>query len=160
MPVARGAPRLDEALGDVALAAAVDGGVHRQAEGVVAGVDRAPDIVVHPGIVAAHVELEDARPVAAGRGTLLEAGFVTELTHDRHAEPRGARAAGRGALGVEDSSEPTGASMTGMRRSPAEEAAGASTAETSRSTRGRKAMLSSARRLRRSVVSVSVPPTR
>src|SRR6185437_13351931 len=79
----RGAPRLDEALGDVALPPAVGGGVHREAERIVTGADRAADIVVHPGVVAAHVELEDARPVAAGRGTLLKARLGDGADDDR-----------------------------------------------------------------------------
>ena len=44
---------------DVALAAAVEGGVHGEAEGIVAGLDAATDDVVHPGAVADEVELED-----------------------------------------------------------------------------------------------------
>ncbi len=53
------------ALGDVALAPAVAVGVDGQAEGVVAVVDRAADMVVDPGLVAAHVKLKDLEPVAA-----------------------------------------------------------------------------------------------
>ena len=62
--------------------------------------------------------------------------------------------------GSKDSSEPTGASITGsliLRPKISDEG---SIDETSRSTRGLKAMESSAILLRRSVVSVSVPPIR
>ena len=58
-----------------------------------------------------------------------------------------------------DSSEPIGARMTGMRRSRPRKLAFAVRFDTSRMTRGRKAMESRAIRLRRKVVSVSVPPT-
>jgi hypothetical protein len=53
-----------------------------------------------------------------------------------------------------------GAIITGMRTGLPRKVEVASTLETSRSTRGRNASESIARRLRRSVVSVSVPPTR
>ena len=56
--------------------------------------------------------------------------------------------------------EPIGASMTGMRVGRPRRVALASTLETSRRTRGRKAIESRAWRLRRSVVSVSAPPIR
>src|SRR4051794_3836173 len=46
-------------LGDVALAAAVAVGVNRQTEGAVALFGGAPDMIVDPGRVAAHVELKD-----------------------------------------------------------------------------------------------------
>ena len=62
--------------------------------------------------------------------------------------------------GVKDSMEPMGANITGMRMVRPRKVDVESTLETSRSTRGRKAMASRARRLRRSVVSVSVPPVR
>ena len=62
--------------------------------------------------------------------------------------------------GSKDSSEPTGASMTGRRSFMPRKLAVQSTLETSRSTRGRSAIASSAARLRRSVVSLSVAPTR
>ena len=55
--------------------------------------------------------------------------------------------------------EPMGASMTGMRSLSPRKVDEQSTADTSRSTRGRKAMESRARRLRFRVVSVSAPPT-
>src|SRR3954471_148113 len=50
-------------LRDIALAPTVAVGVDRQAERVVAAVHRAPDMVVDPRLVAAHIELEDAEPV-------------------------------------------------------------------------------------------------
>ena len=62
--------------------------------------------------------------------------------------------------GVKLSIEPIGAIITGMRTGLPRKLEVASTFETSRSTRGRKASESMARRLRRSVVSVSVAPTR
>jgi len=62
--------------------------------------------------------------------------------------------------GVKLSMEPIGAISTGRRTGLPRKVDVASTLETSRSTRGRNASESIARRLRRSVVSVSVPPTR
>ena len=62
--------------------------------------------------------------------------------------------------GVNDSTEPMGASMTGRRTGSPNHVPALSIAVTSRRTRGRKAIESSAWRFRRSVVSVSVPPTR
>src|SRR5712692_3743575 len=60
------------ALGDVALAPAVAVGVDGQAEGRVALVDRAADVMVDPGRIAAHIELEDPEPVGRGLGGLVE----------------------------------------------------------------------------------------
>src|SRR5207244_7258905 len=64
------APGLDEAPGQIPLAAAVDGGVYGEAERGVAVVLRALDVVVHPRVVAAHVELEDAAVVGRRRDRL------------------------------------------------------------------------------------------
>src|SRR2546421_527487 len=69
-------PRLHEAPGEVALAPAVAGGVDGDGEGGVAVVDGAPHPVVDEGIVAAHVELEDAEVV---RG--LRHGLEPGMTH-------------------------------------------------------------------------------
>ena len=62
--------------------------------------------------------------------------------------------------GWNDSSDPTGASITGMRSDMFRNVVDVSTFDTSRHTRGRNAIESSAMRLRRIVVSVSVAPTR
>src|SRR4029453_6326278 len=86
-------PRLDEALVDVALAPAVVGRVHRHAEDGVAVVARALDVIVHEGVVAAHVELENA-VVVRSLGGGLEAGVTGARQHMRH--PEGSRALGRG----------------------------------------------------------------
>src|SRR3954447_9491434 len=75
------APGLGEALGDVALAAAVDRRIDGQAKGVVAGVARAPDMVVDEGVVAAHVELEDLRAARPCRDR-LERDFVDGAQED------------------------------------------------------------------------------
>src|SRR6266404_5759394 len=61
--------------GDVALAPAVAVGVDRQAKRVIALVDGAADMVVDPGGVAAHIELEDLEAVARGLGSLVEPRF-------------------------------------------------------------------------------------
>jgi hypothetical protein len=62
--------------------------------------------------------------------------------------------------GSNDSSEPTGARSTGMRSFLPRISDDGSIELTLRSTRGLKAIESSAMRLRRKVVSVSVPPIR
>ena len=54
------------ALGDVALPAAVVVEVDGEAEGDVAVGDGPLDVAVDPGLVAAHVELEDLGVVVAG----------------------------------------------------------------------------------------------
>src|SRR5579859_1352805 len=82
-----GAPRLDEAAEKIALAAAVHGDIHRQAEGAEAVVARTPHPIVDPGIVAAHIELEDARRLRR-RGGLLEPRLADGGEHLRHAELR------------------------------------------------------------------------
>ena len=69
------------------------------------------------------------------------------------------RATAAPAPGSNNSSAPTGAIMTGMRSLRPNTSTEASTLATLRSTRGRKAISSSAMRLRRIVVSVSAAPT-
>ena len=92
---------------------------------------------------------------------VLELGLVTELMSIAHADSR--RRPWPTVMpppGSKDSSEPTGASITGRRSFLPKISDEGSILDTSRSTRGRKAIESSAMRLRRSVVSVSVPPIR
>src|SRR5579883_890405 len=60
-------------LGDVALAPAVDRGVDRDAEGRVMVRNRARDVIVDPGLIAAHVKLEDAKAVGRFFRNPLEA---------------------------------------------------------------------------------------
>ena len=78
-------PGLDEAPGEVTLAAAVVRGVDGDREDRVAAVDRALHRVVHPRVVAAHVELEDAVVVGRGRRR-LQPGLADRREHVRHAE--------------------------------------------------------------------------
>src|SRR6202030_29297 len=75
------APGYDMALGDVALAPAVDRGVDGEAEGAVAVRDRARRVVVDPGLVAAHIKLEEAQRVRGGLRDLLEAGLAHRAQH-------------------------------------------------------------------------------
>ncbi len=75
-------------------------------------------------------------------------------------KPPQARAAGAPPSGWKFSSPPTGASITGSAIGRPRKRPDTSIDETSRSTRGRKATVSSAMRLRSMVVSVSVAPTR
>jgi len=102
-------------------------------------------VIVHEGVVAADVELEDAEVVGRICGTPNSAEACAAV-----APPPG----------VKLSIEPIGANITGMRTGLPRNVLVASTLATLRSTRGRKARESIASRLRRSVVSVSVPPTR
>ena len=71
-----------------------------------------------------------------------------------------ARAADAAPPSTIDSRPPIGASITGRRTGWPRNFAVQSTLLTSRSTRGRKAISSSARRFRSTVVSVSAPPMR
>jgi hypothetical protein len=87
-------------------------------------------------------------------------GWVTELRKNPPPNASTASATVPPPPGSKDSSEPTGAIITGMRSRLPRKLVLQSTVETSRSTRGRKAIWSSAWRLRRIVVSVSVAPTR
>ena len=88
-----GAPGLHEALGDVALAPAVDLRVDGDAEGIVAGVHRLLHPVGDPGIVAAHIELVDLGARAA-----LHDVLEAERGHraDQHPDIAGAGALGDG----------------------------------------------------------------
>jgi len=97
----------------------------------------------------------------------LGAAFATSSSPGSHTElsiwatPNSAAALATGSAprGWKLSSDPTGQSTTGSRNLRPSTSAEASTLLTSRSTRGRSAIESSAMRLRRNVVSVSVPPT-
>ena len=66
-------PGGDEPLGDVALAPAVMGGVDGQAERRIAVRDGALDVIVDPGLVAAHIELVKTQRIGRRRRELLEA---------------------------------------------------------------------------------------
>ena len=148
------------ALGDVALAPAVAVGVDGQAKGVVALVDRAAHMVVDPGGVAAHIELEDLEAVAGGLGGLVEPG-MRHRAQD-HAVAEVARRLGdrRAAARLEHFERADRRHNTGMRSFLPNSELLQSMFDTSRKTRGRKPIASSARRLRATVVSVSEPPIR
>ena len=90
------------ALGDVALAPAVAVGVDRQAKRVVALVHRAPDMVVDPGRVAAHIQLEDLEAVARGLGGFSSPGCDTEDRIMPLPNSRVAAATVAAAAGLED----------------------------------------------------------
>ncbi len=93
-----GAPGLDEAADQVAFAPAVHGDVHREAEGRVAVLARAAHMVVHPRVIAAHVELIAADGGGRRRGR-FQPGLADRRQHLRHAElRRGARCRRRAAL--------------------------------------------------------------
>ncbi len=83
------APGFHEAPGQVTLATAVHGGVHRHAERRVAVIDGSLHVVVHELVVPAHVELEDTEVVGGG-GSGLESGIARGRQHLRHAELAGA----------------------------------------------------------------------
>src|SRR5262245_14494397 len=73
------------ALGDVALAAAIDRNVDSEGEGVIPGGSRAIDDVLDPGIVATHVELKHLHSLRGGRGR-FEARLGYRADHLRHSE--------------------------------------------------------------------------
>src|ERR1700757_1542116 len=62
------------ALGDVALAPAIPIGVDRDAERVIAGIDRAAELVIDPTGISQHIELKDLEAAARRRGGRFEAG--------------------------------------------------------------------------------------
>ena len=145
-----------EALGDVALAPAVVRGVDGQAERGVAVGDGALDMVVDPGLVAAHIELKEPQRVGRRRRQVLEPGIADRAQHmrrrrtpRRRAPPRRRPADESSPASRPERAPPASAACARTRSTDA------STLLTSRSTRGRNAIGSSAMRLRRSVVSVS-----
>jgi len=100
------------------------------------------------------------RKLSAAAATASRPGLQTELSICGTLNSADAFAAVAPPPGSKLSTEPTGAIMTGMRTGRPNSVEEVSIFETSRRTRGRNASESSARRLRRSVVSVSVPPAR
>ena len=99
---ARGAPAPagDMALGDVALAPAVMGGVDGETEHAVLVGDGAGHMVVDPGRIAAHIELEHAQRVGRRLGDPFEAGIADRAQHMGAAEFAGRLDHGCCALGV------------------------------------------------------------
>src|SRR3989454_253281 len=146
--------RLDRAPAVVELAPAVVGDVH--ALDAVVGRKRR--------VLGRRDALQDERD----RVRVLEALDVVPAEPRLELEAAGARPPGLheapGELALAPwarvSIEPIGASMTGMRTGLPKKVEVVSILETSRRTRGRNAIESSARRLRRTVVSVSAPPIR
>ena len=148
------------ALGDVALAPAVMRGIDGEAERRVAVGDRARDVIVGPGRVAADIELEHAQAVGRGLRDIFEARVANRTQHMGDAEfGCAASRHRRGAAGMEALQRADRRQHHRQPQRRPSSSTDASTWPTSRSTRGRKARRSSARRLRRSVVSVSAPPT-
>ncbi len=74
------------ALGDIALAPAVMGGIHCQAEHAVFVGDGALDMIVDPGCVATHIKLEHPQRVGRGFCNVLKAGIADRAQHVRTAE--------------------------------------------------------------------------
>src|SRR5687767_4375053 len=81
------APGFDEPPDDVSLAPAVMGDVDRQAKSAIAVVLRAAHVIVDPGVVAAHVELEYA-DIARRARRFLEPRLAHGREHLRNAELR------------------------------------------------------------------------
>ena len=100
------------------------------------------------------------RKLFAAAATASRPGLQTELSIWGTPNSSDALAAVAPPPSAKVSMEPMGASMRGRRTGRPKSVEVASTFETSRRTRGRKATESSACRLRRSVVSVSAPPIR
>jgi len=93
------------------------------------------DVVIDQGAVAADIELEDLSAVGAGAAVASSPGSVTELTNMPPPKAPTAAATGRAAARSKDSSEPTGATATGMRRRLPKRLVEQSTLATSRRTR-------------------------
>ena len=94
-------PAGDMALGDIAFAAAVMRGVDGETEHAVVIGDRARDMVVGPGCVAANIELEHAKAVRRRFGDSLEAGIAHRAQHVGDAEFGGRLDHRLGAAGME-----------------------------------------------------------
>ena len=87
----------DVALGYVAFAPAVMGGVDRQAERGISVRDGTADAILYEGVAAAHIELKHAQRVRRGLGDFLKARFGHRTQHMGGAEAAGsARDAGAG----------------------------------------------------------------
>jgi hypothetical protein len=84
-----------EAANEVQLAPAVHRHVHGEAERRIAVIQRALHVLVHPGVVAAHVELEYAQRIG-GCGGRFQSGLADRGQHLRHAEGRRPARGGRG----------------------------------------------------------------
>jgi hypothetical protein len=78
----------DEALGNIALAPAVDRGIDRQAERGISIGDRAADMIVDERLVAADVQLIKACGVGRGLRNLLEPRLANRAEHMGDAERR------------------------------------------------------------------------
>ena len=89
------------ALGDIALAPAVMMGVDGEAERAEAGLDRAVEDRLDPGLVAAHVELKDFQPVRHDLAGVLDVGLGHRALKHRAAEGAGGVGNGRAGGGVE-----------------------------------------------------------
>ena len=76
----------DEALGDVALAPAVMRGVDGERKGGIAMLDRARDMIVDPGRVAADIELVEPQRRGRGSRQLFEPGLADRAQHVRAPE--------------------------------------------------------------------------
>jgi len=100
------------------------------------------------------------RAAGAACAVASSPGWATELTNIGTPKDEAALATAAVPPALRFSIDPTGASTTGNRAFLPKTVADVSTWETSRSTRGRNASESSARRLRFNVVSVSPPPVR
>src|SRR5665213_3184628 len=80
----------DIALGDVALPAAVMGGIDGEAERAVASLDGAGDAILDKGVVAADIELIEPQRVGGGFGGFLQARLRHRTQHMRRPERAGA----------------------------------------------------------------------
>ena len=76
----------DVALGEIALAPAVMGGIDGEAERRIAVLDRALDMIVGPGRVAAHIELKHPQRLGRRFGDPFEAGIANRAQHMSDAE--------------------------------------------------------------------------
>jgi len=92
----------DVALGDIAFAPAVMGGVNRQAERAVAAGDGATDAILDEGVIAADVKLVDAQRIRRSLCDLLQPRLGHGAQHMRGAEFAGSARHGGGAFGIED----------------------------------------------------------
>ena len=94
------APGLGEAARDVAFTPAIDRGIHREAEGIIAGRDRTIRVIINEAVIAAHIKLEDLGARRIGRG-FLKPRLGDGRNNQRHAKGRSPLPRCRRTIGAE-----------------------------------------------------------
>ena len=94
------APGLGEAACDITFAPAINRRIHGEAEGIIAGRDRAIRVIINEAVIAAHIKLEDLGAWRIGRG-FLKPRLGHGRYNQRHAKGRSPLPCCRRAIGAE-----------------------------------------------------------